>query len=505
MKETEKYLSVKLRNDYQCLTLGMTNERLKLSELNGLVKKAIGEVFISPVWVIGEISELKTNRSGHCYLNLIEKEADSDTIIAQARATIWSYTFRMLRPYFETTTGQQLVEGLKVLVSVSVEFHELYGYSLNIRDIDPTYTLGDMARRRREIVARLQSEGVADMNKELDLPLVPQKIAIISSPTAAGYQDFIDQLTHNQAGYHFILKLFPAIMQGNQAESSIIAALDQIYQYESFFDAVVIIRGGGSQADLSCFDNYNLAYYITQFPLPVSTGIGHEKDDSIVDLVAHTRLKTPTAVAEFLINGVAQFDMHLDELKNRFISIIDDILVNSKNSIEHFTRLIAPVTREKITKIYGRLNQTIWKLDNSVKKFIKYQNYQFDRKEEKLRHEFKYFIQYQSKQLEKTTRTISGTLRNITTANHDLLFRKMQKSEKLTRRIISECKHYQELSLQKAMLTDPNIILARGYSITTYNKFVLKDSEMVENTALIETRLYKGQLISEVKQVTKEK
>ena len=210
------------------------NEQLKLSELNGLVKKAIGEAFTTPVWVICEISELKINRNGHCYMVLIEKEENGDAILAQAKATIWSYTFRMLQPYFESTTGQQLTEGLKVLVSVSVEFHELYGFSLNIRDIDPTYTLGDMARRRREIISRLQSEGVADMNKELELPLVPQRIAIISSPTAAGYQDFVDQLVSNPAKYHFYTKLFPAVMQGNQAELSIIGALEQIYLMKVF-------------------------------------------------------------------------------------------------------------------------------------------------------------------------------------------------------------------------------------------------------------------------------
>lgn len=479
------------------------NERLKLSELNGLVKKAVGEAFTAPVWVIGEISELKTNRSGHCYLNLIEKEENGDAIVAQARATIWSYTFRMLRPYFESTTGQQLTEGLKVLVSVSVEFHELYGYSLNIRDIDPTYTLGDMARRRREIIARLQSEGVAEMNKELDLPLVPQKIAIISSSTAAGYQDFIDQLTNNPAGYHFDLKLFPAIMQGNQAESSIIGALEQIYLYEDFFDAVVIIRGGGSQADLSCFDNYNLAYFITQFPLPVITGIGHEKDDSIVDMVAHTRLKTPTAVAEFLISGVAQFDVHLDELKNNFVGIITDIIADSKNDIEQITRMIAPLTREKISKANNRLNQTIWKLDNSVKVFIQSRNYQLVRKEETVRHEFKYFAQLQLRTLERTTRTLSGTLRQIAIAKQSQLARKMQRSETLFKGAISDRRHYLELSLQMAKLTDPNKILARGYSITTYKGRALKDVNIVDNFELIETRLFNGQIISEVKSIKK--
>jgi len=479
------------------------NERLKLSELNGLVKKAVSAAFTAPVWVIGEISELKTNRSGHCYLNLIEKEENGDAIVAQARATIWSYTFRMLQPYFETTTGQQLTEGLKVLVSVSVEFHELYGYSLNIRDIDPTYTLGDMARRRREIIARLQSEGVAEMNKELDLPLVPQKIAIISSSTAAGYQDFIDQLTNNPAGYHFDLKLFPAIMQGNQAESSIIGALEKIYLYENFFDAVVIIRGGGSQADLSCFDNYNLAYFITQFPLPVITGIGHEKDDSIVDMVAHTRLKTPTAVAEFLISGVAQFDVHLDELKNNFVGIITDLIAESKNDIKQITRMIAPLTREKISKANNRLNQTIWKLDNSVKVFIQSRNYQLVRKEETIRHEFKYFAQLQLRMLERTTRTLSGTLQKIAIANQVQLTRKMQRSETLFKGAISNRRHYLELSLQMAKLTDPNKILARGYSITTYKGRALKDINLVDNFELIETRLFNGQIISEVKSIKK--
>ena len=480
------------------------NERLKLSELNGLVKKAVGETFTAPIWVIGEISELKTNRSGHCYLVLIEKEENGDAIVAQARATIWSYTFRMLRPYFESTTGQQLAEGLKVLVSVSVEFHELYGYSLNIRDIDPTYSLGDMARRRREIIARLQADGVAEMNKELTLPLVPQKIAVISSPTAAGYQDFIGQLTNNAAGYRFHTKLFPAIMQGNQSEMSIIGALEQIYLYENFFDAVVIIRGGGSQADLSCFDNYNLAYYITQFPLPVITGIGHEKDDSIVDLVAHTRLKTPTAVAEFLISGVAQFDMHLDELRNRFVDVIDKLLSEAKNNIEQFTRMIAPLTREKIAKVNSRLNQTIWKLDNFVKKFIQNQDYQLEKKEENLRHEFKNFTHQQLRQLEKTTRILSGTLQRITIANHDQLTRKIQRSGNKFRGIIADSRHYLELSRQKAMLTDPNKILARGYSITTYNGRALKNTDEVKSKALIETRLYKGHIISEVKTIKKE-
>jgi len=364
--------------------------------------------------------------------------------------------------------------------------------------------MGDMARRRRDIIARLQSEGVAEMNKELELPLVPQKIAIISSSTAAGYEDFVAQLTHNKPGYHFDLKLFPAIMQGNQAESSIIAALEQIYLYENFFDAVVIIRGGGSQADLSCFDNYNLAYYITQFPLPVITGIGHEKDDSIVDLVAHTRLKTPTAVAEFLISGVARFDLHLDELKNRFFGNITEIINKSKNDIEQIARLIAPITREKISKGKNQLTQTVWKLDNTIKIFIQNQNYKLGRKEETVRHNFTNFNQSQLRLLEKTTRILTGSLSRLTISNHDQLKYKMQRSGTLVRNYLVDRRHHLELSLQKGMLTDPYKILARGYSVTTYNGHTLKDTGLLNSSALIETRLFRGHIFSEVKTLKKD-
>ena len=480
------------------------NEQLKLSELNGRVKKAIAETFTAPLWVVAEISELKLNRNGHCYLLLVEKEENGDAILAQAKATIWSYTFRMLKPFFESTTGQPLTEGIKVLISVSVEFHELYGYSLNIRDIDPTYTLGDMARRRREIISRLQSEGVADMNKELELPVVPQRIAIISSSTAAGYQDFIDQLTNNPGKYHFYTRLFPAVMQGNQAESSIIGALEQIYHYESFFDAVVIIRGGGSQADLSCFDNYNLAYFITQFPLPVITGIGHEKDDSIADMVAHTRLKTPTAVAEFLISGITQFDLHLDDLNNRFVAEIKELLLSAKNEVEQYTRTIIPLVREKITKVNSRLNQTVWKFDNHVKIFIQNQSYLLTRTEESFQHKFKNFSLQKLRDLEKMSRALSSSLQRINLINQELLMRKIQRSEKLVRNILSDKMHYLELTRQKAELNDPARILARGYSITTYNGRALKETDRITPKALIETRLYKGNIISEVVTIKKE-
>ena len=213
---------------------------MTLLELNTLIRSALQDAFPASVWVVAEISEMKVNRSGHCYLELIEKDEATDELTARARATIWSYTFRMVRPYFETTTGQRFTEGIKILAQVSVDYHPSYGLSLNIKDIDPTYTLGDLSLKRREIIRRLEEAGVFHMNRELPLPLVPQRIAVISSATAAGYQDFTDQLAHNAYGFHFEVRLFEAFMQGSEAVPSILSALDAIFHEEEAFDAVAI-------------------------------------------------------------------------------------------------------------------------------------------------------------------------------------------------------------------------------------------------------------------------
>ncbi len=324
-------------------------QKITLSELNELIKDALEDAFPTSIWVIAEVSELKENRSGHCYLDLVEKEGEE--IIARARATIWSYTYRMLKPYFETTTGQIFTQGIKILVQVAVEFHSAFGLSLNIKDIDPIYTVGDMAMQRKQIINRLQAEGVFDMNRELQLPLVPQKIAVISSATAAGYQDFTNQLETNESGFRFYIKLFQAAMQGTETVPTIIQALERIYRHEDFFDAVVIIRGGGSTADLSSFDSYDLAYNVTQFPLPVITGIGHEKDDTIVDLVAHTRLKTPTAVAEFLINGMERFYDNLLEMEDEIVQIAQRLLDKNRIKLE---RAAISLNNEVSTYIYDK-------------------------------------------------------------------------------------------------------------------------------------------------------
>ena len=272
-------------------------EAISLLELNSRVKQVLKQQFSETVWVTAEITELQLNRSGHCYLQLVDKREADDSVLATARATIWAFTFRTLQPYFETTTGRQLGKGMKVMLLVEVVFHELYGYSLNVKDIDPTYTVGDLERKRKEILKQLEQEGIIDMNRELEFPQLPKTIAVISSPTAAGYGDFMNQLEQNAYGFQFQVKLFPAVMQGEQTTASVIAALERIYEYEELFDLVVLIRGGGSQTDLGSFDSYDLAAHVAQFPLPVLSGIGHERDETIVDRVAHLRVKTPTAAA----------------------------------------------------------------------------------------------------------------------------------------------------------------------------------------------------------------
>ena len=290
-----------------------------LFELNRLVRETIECEMPNEYWVEAELSECRESR-GHCYMELIEKDKQTATPIAKARANCWAQKWVMIRPYFERTTGQRLVAGMKVLLKVYPQFHEAFGFSWIVTDIDPTYTLGDMARKRQEIIRQLKEEGVFDLQKELTLPLFCQRIAVISSETAAGYGDFCNQLADNPYGFQFQTQLFPAIMQGEGVEQSIINALERIYDQP--FDCVVIIRGGGATSDMSGFDTLALAEHVANFPLPIITGIGHDRDESILDMVSHTRVKTPTAAAALLI----------DHLKEVF-----DSVMNAQNSI---TRLV---------------------------------------------------------------------------------------------------------------------------------------------------------------------
>ena len=326
----------------------MEEQALSLHELNGLVKQSIRSCLPDTYWVQAELSDVRINYSGHCYLEFVQKDVAGNNLIAKARGTIWNNVFKMLRPYFEQETGQTFTSGIKVLVNVSVDFHELYGYSLTVLDIDPTYTVGDMERKRREILRQLEEEGVIDLNKELEMPMLPQRVAVISSATAAGYGDFCDQLANNPRGYGFHTQLFSAIMQGERVEESIIAALDAIYAQLEQWDVVVIIRGGGATSDLSGFDTYTLAANCAQFPLPIITGIGHERDDTVVDLIAHTRVKTPTAAAAFLIACMDKVADRLNEWSYRLQQGARNRLLWEYQRIERLKQCIPNVVYKRI-------------------------------------------------------------------------------------------------------------------------------------------------------------
>ncbi len=285
-----------------------------LSGLAARIREGRIDAFPGRYWVTAEIGELNQNRNGNCYLELIEKGDDAVMIRARIRAVILAYSFRLIKPYFESVTGRSLEPGLKILVEATVDFHAVYGLSLNIRDINPAFTVGDLALARLAVIRRLTEEGVLDMNRSLPLPPVIQRIAVISSETAAGYGDFCKQLNQNPWGYAFDYRLFPAIMQGVESQASILQALDVVHQEGSRFDAVVIVRGGGSQSDLQSFNQYELAFHIAQFPLPVLTGIGHDRDETVADLVACRSLKTPTAVAEFILGESLQFETRMQTM-----------------------------------------------------------------------------------------------------------------------------------------------------------------------------------------------
>ena len=340
-----------------------TERHITLFELNRLVREAIEDALPMEYWVEAELSECRESR-GHCYMELIQKDEQTATPIAKASAKCWANKWLTIRPYFERTTGQQLHAGMKVLLQVYPQFHEAYGFSWIVTDIDPTYTLGDMARKRQEIIQKLKAEGVFDLQKELQLPVFCQRIAVISSQTAAGYGDFCNQLADNPYGFKFETQLFPAIMQGEGIEQSIISALEQIYDMP--FDCVVIIRGGGATSDMSGFDTLALAENVANFPTPIITGIGHERDESILDMISHTRVKTPTAAAALLIDHLKGVLETIEGAQSMITHYVQQKLsiANSQLSIisEAIPRLFSIVkTRQeaKIDALYTRLPMLI--------------------------------------------------------------------------------------------------------------------------------------------------
>ena len=320
---------------------------ITLSRYNELITQAINSTpGLQNQWVVAETSDLRVVR-GHCYMELVEKN-DAGTTVAKLNAVIWSSNYPRLVAKFMAATGAELKTGMKVLVKVSANFHSQFGFKAVISDIDPSYTMGDMARQRLEILKRLKADGIIDMNKELPITAVPQRIAVISAAGAAGYGDFMNQLANNPYRLKFYTCLFGASMQGAQTVPTVLAALDRINDHLDLFDAVVIIRGGGATSELNSFDNYDLAAAVAQFPLPVIVGIGHDRDETVLDFVAAIRVKTPTAAAEWLINRGTNALAHLDELQETVVTAVRDTVGHAREQLAYYTSMIPAASRRII-------------------------------------------------------------------------------------------------------------------------------------------------------------
>jgi exodeoxyribonuclease VII large subunit len=427
-------------------------EHLSLYDLNVKIKDCLEGNLKNSYWVVAEIGDIRVNQKGHCYLELVQKVEDQ--IIAKNKATIWSYTYRNLSGWFESLTGQTLQQGLKILSNVVVSYHEVFGLSLNIKDIDANYTIGERARKRMEILKRLEKDGVVEMNRSLPLPLVPQRIALIASSTSAGYQDFMDQLDHNISNYQFSITHFQAIMQGEEAEVSIIQAMLEVNSDIDNFDVLVIIRGGGAALDLDCYDTYGLASHVAQFPIPVITGIGHERDETITDVVANTSLKTPTAVAEFLISGCRDFEEQLDSL---YLKIVDYVLQTFKDRNSQLTYL---------TKHLRFI------VENSFKEKEIYLNV--------LKNNIRNAAKGRKQVLETVLENyLSGLRLNAS----QFLSMKRKDLESLARNID---------------LVDPKTVLKRGYSITRSGNKIVKSAQNLHEGAILETEFKDGKIKSKI-------
>lgn len=431
-----------------------SNSSMTLYELNNLVSTCLNQTFTNSYWVQAELSDVRINANGHCYLELIQQDEARHTQVAKARAIIWARTLGLLKPYFEESTGQSFSSGLKVLVCVEVKFHELYGYSLVIVDIDPTYTMGERIRRRQEIISQLQKEGVLTLNKELELPTLAQRIAVISSPTAAGYGDFMNQLKDNAQGFAFYTRLFPAVMQGERIEESIIHALNAIYNDEITWDVVVIIRGGGATSDLTGFDTYELAVNCAQFPLPIITGIGHERDDTVLDLIAHTRVKTPTAAAEFLMQHLSLTAMRFEDLSDRIVKLTQENLAEEKHRFERWSERLSTVYQQRKLKEEHRLEQLKMQLPLRIESHI-----------EMHQHELKRYKEQFSSRAEMMLLKAKGRL---------------------------------ELLQQRTISLSPDLLLKRGYSITLKGRKAVTDANQVMVGDKLVTRFAQGEIESQV-------
>ena len=345
--------------DLHCLMVknkDMGETAISLVEFNRRIGGLLHDASVQRCWVVAETSDVRQS-GGHCYLELVQKDAQTGQTLARMRGIVWASVYARLRCEFERATGQPFASGMNVMVEVSANFHEQYGLSVVITGINPTYTLGDMARQRLEILNRLRREGIIDLNKQLPWVDVAQRVAVISAAGAAGYGDFMNQLHNNPSGIKFYTCLFPAVMQGQSTVTSVIAALERINDYADLFDCVVIIRGGGSTSDLNSFDNYDLAANVAQFPLPVICGIGHDRDNTVVDSVASVRVKTPTAAAEWLLDRAQSALDHVNALTDMVVDSATQMLSGARQQLAYFTSGIPLMADNIVVRHRARLQQ----------------------------------------------------------------------------------------------------------------------------------------------------
>ena len=452
---------------------------LTLYELNALVRDMLALEMPDEYWVEAELSEAREVR-GHCYMELIQKDEHSNTPVAKASAKCWASTWQLVKPHFMRVTGQEIHAGMKVLLKVYAQFHESYGFSWIVTDIDPTYTMGDMARKRMEIIRQLKEEGVFELQKELQLPMFCQHIAVISSANAAGYGDFVNQLENNEYGFRFHTQLFPAVMQGEGVEQSVIGALNKIFEsiecrtenlefatanddsslftlHSSLdkFDCVVIIRGGGATSDLSGFDTLALAEHVANFPLPIITGIGHERDESVLDMVSHTRVKTPTAAAAFLIGHLKAVLDAIEDAEQRISSIVRQQMDMEKIRLLHLSQQIPTL----FSLVRSRQEASIDRLQGNLRLSV---------------------------------------MRRLQEERHRLDIHSHNLMPVIERRLLRE-RHQLDMLNEKLEALNPELLLRRGYSITLSGGKVVKDASILKSGDELETRLSKGTVRSVVK------
>ncbi|MGC9331845.1 MAG: exodeoxyribonuclease VII large subunit [Bacteroidales bacterium] len=454
----------------------MAEQALSLLDLQKKIKSAVEKQLDAYYWVVGEISDMAVNYKGHCYMNLVQKDEDTDHILAKIRTIIWANHFRMLSTYFKSQAKETLNNGFKVMFKVRVNYHVQYGLSLQVVDIDPTYTIGDVEKRRKEIIAQLEQAGITDMNKMLDLPLVIHNIAVISSDTAAGFGDFVAQMETNPEHYAFNIELFRAAMQGEDTEQSVVQALKAIFDADTLFDVVVIIRGGGDKTDLSWFDNYNIASHVAQFPVPVFSGIGHERDKSVTDMVAHTHLKTPTAVAETIINHNRGFEEGIDRELETLLRAVRQYMDDKKQRLNMISRNFIPLVKTHINDQENALQYLYNKLYS--------QNHQ-------VLNSHKQKLDHLSYQLSSACKTGINLHKEHTNKLYSEL--KTQCKDVLTRE-----QHRMERYQDKIHAEDPIRLLNKGYSMTSKNGKLVKYASQLIKGDVINTKFKDGDVDSEV-------